>query len=159
MPRVLSAAAAKSILAEDTAETWLCLLTITHPDLQTIRIVNNTEPVARGSTVWQPYPFEASFPDDTDDATPNVSLRIDNVDRDITRQIKALQGPRPQVRLEAVLASQPSVVEMGPFNFSVLQVDFDIMELAVQLGYQEDFLNQGVPAQTYTPSNSPGLFV
>jgi hypothetical protein len=31
--------------------------------------------------------------------------------------------------------------------------------LAVQIGYQEDFLNQGVPAQTYTPSNSPGLFV
>lgn len=159
MPRVLSAAAARSILAEDTAETWLCLLTITHPDLQTIRIVNNTEPVAWGSAVWQPYPFEASFPDDTDDATPNVSLRIDNVDRDITRKIKELQGQRPQVRLEAVLASQPSVVEMGPFSFSVLQVDFDIMELGVQIGYQEDFLNQGVPAQTYTPSNSPGLFV
>lgn len=159
MPRILSSVAAQSILAEETAEAWLCLLTITHPDLQTIRIVNNTEPVVRGSAVWNPCSFEASFPDDTDDATPNVSLRIDNVDRDITRQIKALQGPRPQVRLEAVLASQPSVVEMGPFTFSVLQVDFDLMELEVQLGYQEDFLNQGVPAQMYTPSTSPGLFV
>ncbi|HID8537156.1 TPA: DUF1833 family protein [Stenotrophomonas maltophilia] len=159
MPRILSPAAARAVVAAETDELLLCLLTITHPDLQTIRIVNNTEPVARGSTVWQPYPFEASFPDDTDDATPNVSLRIDNVDRDITRQIKALQGPRPQVRLEAVLASQPGTVEMGPFNFTVLQVDFDIMELSVQIGYQEDFLNQGVPAQTYTPSNSPGLFV
>ncbi|HGM6772862.1 TPA: DUF1833 family protein [Stenotrophomonas maltophilia] len=159
MPRVLSPVAAQSILAQETEELWLCLLTITHPDLETIRIVNNTEPVSRGGTTWNPCSFEASFPDDTDDATPNVALRIDNVDREITRQIKALQGPRPQVRLEAVLASQPSVVEMGPFNFSVLQVDFDLMELEVQIGYQEDFLNQGVPAQTYTPSNSPGLFV
>lgn len=159
MPRVLSPVAAQSILAQETEELWLILLTITHPDLEAIRIVNNTEPVSRGSTTWNPCSFEASFPDDTDDATPNVALRIDNVDREITRQIKALQGPRPQVRLEAVLASQPSVVEMGPFNFSVLQVDFDLMELEVQIGYQEDFLNQGVPAQTYTPSNSPGLFV
>lgn len=159
MPRILSPAAARAVVAAETDELLLCLLTITHPDMETIRIVNNTEPVARGSTVWQPYSFEASFPDDTDDATPNVSLRIDNVDRDITRKIKALQGPRPQVRLEAVLASQPGTVEMGPFNFTVLQVDFDIMELSVQIGYQEDFLNQGVPAQTYTPSNSPGLFV
>lgn len=159
MPRVLSSAAARSILAEDTAEVWLCLLTITHPDMETIRIVNNTEAVTRGSVTFQPYSFEASMPDDTDDAAPNVALRIDNVDRDITRQIKSLQGPRPQVRLEVVLASQPSQVEMGPFNFTALQVDWDLMELGVQIGYQEDFLNQGVPAQTYTPSNSPGLFV
>jgi len=159
MPRVLSSAAARSILAEDTAEVWLCLLTITHPDMEAIRIVNNTEAVTRGSVTFQPYSFEASMPDDTDDAAPNVALRIDNVDRDITRQIKSLQGPRPQVRLEVVLASQPSQVEMGPFNFTALQVDWDLMELGVQIGYQEDFLNQGVPGQTYTPSNSPGLFV
>lgn len=158
MPRILSPTAAKSIVALETDELLVCLLTISHPDMETVRIVNNTEPVVRGSTTWHPYSFEASFPDDTDDATPNVTLRIDNLDLEIIRKVRSLQGPRPQVRLEAVLASQPSVVEMGPYIFSVLQVDFDLMELEVQIGYQEDFLNQGVPAQTYTPSSSPGLF-
>lgn len=156
--RVLSATAAKAILARETDEVFLCLLEITHPDITTIRIANNTEPVIRADGTYNPYPFEAVLPEDSDSASPAVQLRIDNIDRDVTRAIRNLSGV-PKCTLRVVLASNPNVDEVGPFNFSILNIDYDVMTISAQIGYEEDFLNQAVPAQSYIPSNSPGIFV
>lgn len=159
MARVLSANAAKAILARETEEVFLCLLTLEHPDISpTIRLVNNTEPVVRTEGTYQPYPFEAVLPEDTDSGRPQVTIRIDNIDREVTRTLRELSGV-PTCTLRVVLASSPEVTEMGPFEFSVLSAEYDVMLINVTLGYEEDFLNQAIPAQTYTPSNSAGVFV
>lgn len=159
MPRILSPTATRAILARETEEVFLVLLTIEHPDISpTIRIVNNTEPVTRSDGEYQPYPFEAVLPDDTDNARPQVSLRVDNVDRSVTRKLRDLTGV-PKCTLRVILASDPETTEMGPFDFSVLSAEYDALMISVTLGYEEDFLNQAMPAQTYTPTNSPGIFV
>ncbi|OOW67089.1 hypothetical protein Xmar_07710 [Xanthomonas axonopodis pv. martyniicola] len=157
MPRILSASAAQSILAEDTAEVWLACLTITHAQLEPIRIVNNTETVIRLAGAYRPCSFEAQLPDDTEEADGNVTIEIDNVDRAVARQVRTLNGDPPRCLLEVILAGSPDTVELGPFDFSILQADADVMTLSLQLGHEEEFLNQGVPAQTYTPTNSAGL--
>lgn len=158
MPRLLSPAATASILARETAEVWLAALRITHPDLTAIRLVNNNEPVTRADGVYQPWPFTAVLPDDTSDANQSVRLVIDSIDRSVLRAIRGLRGPRPQAVLEVILASSPDTVEMGPFEFAVLGADYDELQIEASVGYEEDFLNQAVPAQTYTPQNSPGLW-
>lgn len=158
MPRTLSAAAASAILARETAEVFLACLTIEGPGLETLRAVNNTEPVVRASGTFHPYPFEAAVPEDTDSANPQVQLRVDNVDRQVVRALRDYAGV-PRCTLEIILASSPDHVEVGPFRFSLLSVDYDAVVISGTLGYEEDFLNQAVPAQTYTPTNSPGLFV
>ena len=159
MPRPLSTPMARAILAQRTTEVPLACVTITHPTLEPIRIVNNNEPIGRLSGVYRPYPMEPQFPGDGESASPTVQLRIDNVDREVTRLVRNLPAPRPKCTLELVLASSPDLVEMGPFEFAVLGADYDVMVLELTLGYEEDFLNQGVPAQSYTPSNSPALFL
>ena len=60
--------------------------------------------------------------------------------------------------IEVFTAQTPDVVERGPFAFSVLGSELDVMTIRLSLGYEEDFLNQAVPAQSYTPSNSSGLW-
>lgn len=157
MPRALTPAAARSILARETPEVWLAYLTISGPGLDTIRIVHNTESITRNGQVFQPYPFEVLLPDDTDNASPQVQLRVDNVDRQVTRVLREYTGI-PKVTLEIGIASAPDHTEVGPFDFSLLDVSWDAMTIGGTLGYEEDFLNQGVPAQTYTPISSPGLF-
>lgn len=156
--RVISATAARAILARETEEVFLCLLEIIHPDITTIRIANNTEAVVRTEGTYNPYPFEAVLPEDSDSASPQVQLRIDNVDRSVTRAIRDLPGV-PKCTLRVVLASNPNVDEVGPFNFSILNVSYDAMAISASIGYEEDFLNQAVPAQSYIPSTSPGIFV
>lgn len=158
MPRVLSASAARAILARETEEVFLVLLEISHPDIETIRVVNNTVEVVRAEGTYLPYPFEAVLPDDTDNASPNVQLRIDNCSREVTRVLRELSGV-PACTLRVVLASDPDHDEVGPFAFSLLNVEYDAFVITAAIGYEEDFLNQSVPAQKYLPSNSPGIYV
>lgn len=155
--RTLSPAAAKAILSAETPEVFLACLTITHPSISPIRIVNNTETVVRAAGEFVPYPFQSQLPTDNEEAPGTVAITIDNIDRDIARLIRNLDGI-PQATLEVILASSPDVVEVGPFEFSVLAADIDVMTVQLTAGYVEDFLNQGVPAQSYNPSNSRGLW-
>jgi hypothetical protein len=158
MPRTLSPTAARAILARECEEVFLVLLEIEHPDIDTIRIVNNTEKVVRGVHEYIPYPFEAVLPDDTDNAAPQVQLRIDNCSREVTRALRELAGV-PKCTLRVVLASDPTRDEVGPFAFSLLNIEYDAFTISAAIGYEEDFLNQAVPAQSYLPSTSPGIFV
>lgn len=157
MPRTLSATAAAAILARETAEVLLVCLTITTTDT-TLRAVNNTEELVRTGGTWHPYPFEIDLPEDTDSVGPQVQLRVCNVDRQVVRALKDYDGV-PTVTVEVVLASAPNTVEVGPLEFKLLSADWDALTITASLGYEEDFLNQAVPSQSYTPVNSAGLFV
>jgi hypothetical protein len=158
MPRILSSAAAEAILARETGEVFLAALTISGAGLDTMRIVNNTEAVERAGGTHHPYPFQVQLPEDSDSLANGVTLTIDNCDRQVTRALREYQGV-PTCTLEVILASSPDTVEVGPFEFTVLSAEYDALTISVQLGYEEDFLNQGVPSKSYTPSNSRGLFV
>jgi hypothetical protein len=158
MPRILSPQGARAVLAQQTGEVFLCCLQIYGPGLTTMYLVNNTVSIVRGVTVFQPYPFEAILPDDSENPAPTVTLRIDNVDRQVTEAIRGYTGI-PKCRLDVVLASDPNHVEVGPFDFAITGVEYDAVSITATLGYEEDFLNQQVPAAKYLPSNSAGLFV
>lgn len=158
MPYVLSPTATKSMLARETEEVWLACLTFTHPEIEDIKITNNNETILRVVGEYRPWPFEATLPDDTDEPNQNVAISIENIDREISRTIRRIQGERPKVRIEVVLASSPDTVERGPFDFSVLSAEGDVMTINLSVGQEEDFLNQGFPGQSYNPSNSQGLW-
>ncbi|WP_372382122.1 DUF1833 family protein [Xanthomonas sp. NCPPB 1068] len=155
--RTLSPAATRAILAADTDEVFLQCLTINHPDIETIRIVHNTDAVMRAVGQYVPYPFTADLPEDSEEAPSSITISIDNIDREVARLIRNLSGI-PTCTLEVVMASSPDVVEIGPFDFSILGSDIDVMTVSLTAGYIENYANQGVPAQTYTPSNSRGLW-
>lgn len=155
MPRILTTAQAMAILAQDTAEVFLpCLKIIAGEEF---RIVNNTESIEKYDGTYEPYPFEPSFPNDSDESRNQVSVRISNIDRKVTEMLKSFNGI-PSVTLELVTASQPNNPILGPCDFSVVSAEANITEITLNLGHEEDFLNQKVPAQSYIPSTSQGLF-
>lgn len=156
MPRELTPAQARAILAKDTAEVFLPCLKIEAGE--TFRIVNNTEVLAKADGEYQPYPFEPQFPDDSDEKGGSVSVRIDNVERDVTRLLRDASGV-PTAVLELVTASEPDKPILGPCEFSVLSAEADVMQITLQLGHEEDYNNQRVPAQNYSPTNSQGLYL
>lgn len=159
MSRTVSANALKAMFARETDEVFLATMRISHASFATIRIVNNTEPVVRSDGTYQPFPFFMSLPDDTDDQVPQVEVKFDNIDGTITDAIRTISGDKPKCSFDIVLASSPDVIEAGPFNFSILEATYDSATISCTLGFEEDVLNQSCPQGTYTPSNSPGLFV
>ncbi|TPG50672.1 DUF1833 domain-containing protein [Rhodanobacter glycinis] len=156
--RVVSVNALRAMLAQETAEVFLCCITITHPAIVTQRLVNNPQALVRSAGTYTPCPMQMTLPAQRSDQIPQVNLVIDNVDRTVLEQIRTVAGI-PQVTMEVVLASSPDVVEAGPFDFSLLVAAYDVMVLTGTIGYADDVLNQKVPAMEYTPTNSPGLFL
>lgn len=155
--RTLSLAGRQVVFAQETDQAALCLLTVTATGLMTpLRFVNNqVDVVSRGQT-YLAVAFMIALPDERDDSPPRVTISVDNVDRALVAALRAMVSP-PQVALEVVFSGDPDTVEAGPFNFALRNVDYTADLISGELFF-EDFLNEGFPADSFTPSTAPGLF-
>jgi len=158
MPAPQTPASARAILARETDEVFLDCLVISGPGLGPHRFVLNNEPLERAEGTFLPFSFSVDEPEDSDQLNPTMTIRIDNVDREIIRQLKEYPDI-PVTRFETVLASAPDTVVHGPFEFSVRSAEADQLWVTIECGHEEDFLNQGFPKDSYGPINSPGLYV
>lgn len=158
MPRTFSPAMAEACLSERTDEVLVGCATIRGEGLETKRICTDTLPLDRAAGQFQPWPFEIVLPEDTKGAQGAPTMRVCNVDREVSREIREYGGV-PEVEIDVVLASQPDTVEMGPFVNMVAKAGGDESVIELTLGSEEDPLNQQVPGGRYQPSNSQGLFV
>lgn len=155
MSRALSSTALASAFAQETDQVWLLLLTVTHPQLTTIRLVNNTvDIVSRGQT-FIAFPFELELPQDDGESMPSASIRIDNVDQTIVRAFRALSTP-PLVLIEAVLASSTDTVELSLEGLTFKSLTYDAATITAQLGF-EPILVEPI-AVSMTPTRFPGIF-
>lgn len=158
MPRVLSAPAVRAILAQETAEVFVILLTIEHPTFAAaVRVCSDSVNTNSRGSVFQPFPFEVVTPGEDDSAPPRVTLRIDNVDRRIVQEVRRVSGEPMTVTVEVVLASSPDTVEAGPFEFSLRDVTYSALVVEGSLAF-DDILNEPFPGVDFTPSVSPALF-
>jgi len=157
MPRPLAIASVRSLTAAETAEVWVMLLTIAAPGLSPpIRVVNDLSPLTSRGQEFLAFPFEVDLPGDDADSVQRVTLRIDNVDRQIVLALRALTEP-PTVTLEVVRRGAPDVVEAGPFELTLADAGYDALTVEAELVF-EDVLNAPFPANAYTPADYPGLF-
>ena len=157
MSRTLSVAAHQAVNAQETGEVFLLLLTLDHADLAApIRVVNNMVNVTSRGEVYFAYPFEIALPDEDPESLARVTLRIDNVDREIVKSLRTIQAPLA-VALEVVMASSPGVVEAGPFEMTLVAAEYDALTVTGELAF-EDVLNEPFPGHSYVPSEYPGLF-
>jgi hypothetical protein len=156
--RSISATAKRAIFAGQTGEVFVCLLTLSHPSLDVpIRVCNDAVSVTSNAVEFIPYPFQLVLPDEDDGVAPQVTLEIDNVDRQIVAAVRRANGEPISVELSIVLASQPDIVEAGPFSFKLRSVNYDKSVVSGTLQF-EDLLNEPMPGDTMTPSRFPGLF-
>jgi hypothetical protein len=148
------------MLAQETGEVFLVCLTLSHPSLSApYLLVNDQAALVRTAGTFQPFAFDISLPNEQDDALPQVTMTIDNIDTEILVAIRNLGGQRPTVMMEVVLASSPNTVEVGPFNFNILSINYTDATIQGTIGFEDDLLNTAFPADSYTPTNSKGLFV
>jgi hypothetical protein len=157
--RNVSPTALKAMLAQETGEVFLICLTMSHPSLnEPYLLVNDQVPLIRAAGTFQPFAFDVSLPNEQYDSLPQVTMTIDNIDTRILQAIRNLTGERPSVKMEVVLASSPNRVEVGPFSFNILSINYSDATIQGTIGFEDDLLNTAFPADSYTPTNSKGLF-
>jgi Domain of unknown function (DUF1833) len=162
VPRVVSADALKSALAQNTDEVWVCLLEINHASLsEPIFLcndnVNTSSTVATGSAkTFIAFPFEATLPAEEAEQEPRVRLTVSNVDLRLVTLIRSITGG-PTVRLWLVLAGSPNVAEYGPVKLRANSVTINADVVQMDLGV-DAYTGEPIPWASFTPEYFPGLF-
>lgn len=170
-------AIAEAYASADVNEVPLDTLELRHPyfvddnnNPTAIRIVRSYQnyaltlepnaPVNGGQTVtFIGCAFDFQLPEQSDQATPELQISIDNVDRSMARYIE-LAAPSLvpiEVTYRPYLESDTSAPQMDPpFNFVLSKVVVDVFKISGTAS-TSDVTNWGFPNRIYMPQEFPGL--
>lgn len=157
MSRSISVTAKAASAAAQTSEVWLMRLKIEEATLaEPITVICDKVNYTIGGVLYTAFPFRTTLPPEYEDRPPRIRLEIDNVDRTIVQAIRTMTSP-PTITLDVVLASAPTVVEAGPYVFTLLSVDYDALVVSGELG-NENVLELQSPDGRYWPNDYSGMF-
>lgn len=155
--RTVSTNAREAMNASQTGEIFLVTLDIDHPDLaQPLRVVNNNEAIISNGETYLATAFSFVLPAQEDGKISNSTLSIDNVDRNIVEIIRTITS-FPTVVANVLLASDPDVIEAGPFDFQLRNVNYDRNTVSGELIY-ESYMRDNCGTVKYKNTLFPGLF-
>lgn len=156
MSRTISNAAMAAMFGNETNEVFLVIAEITHADMTTVRIVNNTEDIISNGDTYVAFPFEIIFPNEDAKKLSRSTMRLCNVNQEIIAEIFDLDSPAA-IDVSVIMASDPDTIEAGPFSYLIRDISFDAILLTAQLAY-EDVLNELIPGHTMNPSTFGAVF-
>jgi len=152
-----SAAVTAALLAQETDEGFVTLLTFTHAQWgQPYRFCNHRDGFTSRGDSYLYFPYSLPFMQMDPDRPPSVQLSISNIDRRIVEAVRTVSTP-PTVTFEVVTVSEPDTVEYGPMAYTMGSPDGDLFTVTSELGF-EDILNAAANKGTFRPSSNPGLF-
>lgn len=158
MARKLSPLAISSALAQQTGSAWLFLVEIMHPDIpESIKWVNNTEPIISNGQEYEPYPFTLELAIDDEANLPEVRMLLDNVERALIALSRASEIA-PEFIIRLVLSDTPDVVEIEVVGLTLLDISYDAFQMTGTL-YADDLLNTRYPKDVVSiAAGYQGLF-
>jgi hypothetical protein len=154
--------------AQETAEVYVLLAEISHPDLaapiylstdnaDSFTVEGETvRGTTSGGTNYIYVPMRITWPDDSEETITAAKIEIDNVSSELLDEIRALEK-RPTVVFKVVLASSPDVIEATTGNLQLQDVNADILTVTANLT-RRNFFGEPYPGGSFTPSNFPGIF-
>ena len=163
MSRNLSNVALEALFNQETAESFVPLVLLNHPNMtEPFRVAGSrtdviTNDVLGFNQTYYAYPFSIQLPDEKEDRPPEVSIIIDNIDKRLVDFLRTPTQGSPTVTLTVVLESSPTTIEAGPFEFTLRSVGWDRLTIRGVLSY-EQILDEPYPAGTFNPAEFPGLF-
>lgn len=155
---MLTPAALREALAQHSGEGFIYLLTISHPDIATLRVALNNEDVTSRGEIYMAGVFRPQLATNNGEELPTAEVAIDNVDRRIAPAVVSLAGrTKPFVTLDVVTLSDPNTVEIGPLNFRLTRSTISLLKVVGSLQY-ENVLSESFPSGEFTPAAFRGLF-
>lgn len=159
MARSLPLTIVNAVMAESTSQSFHVLLTASHSDFPTIRVVNNTEPIVSGINLFSPFPFSVILPPDSEDLNIVAKVIVYDAEREIIDNLRFSLGKRERIslRLDVIASGSPNDILQSVSNLSVVNVQYTAG--ALELEAQADTLiTEGYPRDTFSPGNFPGIF-
>lgn len=159
MPRNLTPAAQRSVLARETSELWVILLTLYDPGWAVpIRRALHRLPFYSRGGLFSPSLFRPKPPDQIEGESPAWAVEMDNTDETVLSELKRFNR-RPYIWLEEVMASDPDTVQTttGVLRHRVQSYQNVGGVITMHIG-RENLQREGFPRGRITPSGFPGGF-
>lgn len=157
----MDSATIKQFFRLEIDDAVLLLVTITHPTIEPVRVVNNSpaedgsgDIVSRGET-YQAFPFMPELPNNVDEQ-PRARITIANVDRRISESLEHLDSS-PLIAFEIVTASNPDNVLLRFPRFELVNVTWDAVQVQGDLT-QASYASEPYGYIRAIPSLFPALF-
>lgn len=156
MSRGLSSATKADLYAPNCSGVYLVLLTITHPDITTIRLVNDRQSLVSGGDTYTPLAFTVRLPTDSPDGNASAVLILDNVDQSIVAAARSITTPA-SVTIEVVKQSAPDTIlvtysdlRLTRARISATTIEFDLSA--------DPVVDESYPGLDFTPLSFPAGF-
>lgn len=156
MSRGLSSAAKADLYSPNGSGVYLVLLTITHPDITTIRLVNDRQGLVSGGDTYTPLAFTARLPPDSAEGNPSAVLILDNVDQSIVAAARSITTPA-SVTIEVVRQSAPDTIlvtysdlRLTGAKITATSIEFDLSA--------DPVVDESYPGLDFTPLSFPAGF-
>lgn len=161
-----------AILAQETEDSDICLITMTHPAWTApVRLSTHAttwlrndeasgEPlygtVSRGDEYLY-VPMQASMPNSADEQPPEGKLVLSNVNRIVSPYLKMVDTSYPRITLEIVNTATPDIVEAAwpELDLSLGTWDASTAEVSVINNIAS---NEPMPWLRFGPAYFPNLF-
>lgn len=149
----LSQTGLQAALAQWTSEVFLECLTIEHPDITDILLVNDRQDLVRTAGTFVAFPFRARLHTRSEERVAEAEVVCDNVDQRIVQNLRGLAAGAT-LTYEVVLHDSPNTVEQGPFEFEIKGFVADARSVSLRISFAMDFLNERFPKDWFAPWNT-----
>lgn len=168
----LSPSVKKTLMAQETDEREICLLTITHPEFDS-PVLLTTDPteylrddedskspiygtVSRGKEFIY-VPITPTLPSSDSENPPTGSFSISNVSQLVAPYLLTINDSYPRVTVEVVMASDPdTVIQIWPeLDLTSTSIDASSAEVQVSLNASNV---EPIPWLRFVPAYFPNLF-
>jgi hypothetical protein len=153
----LSPEATEAVLAPETEQVFLHLLTIEVTSGVVLRFVDNNQNITSRGSEYIAAGFTIILPEQTDNAPRPCRLAIDNTDLSIFQTIKQAVGHDVTVTVCVIMADTPDVYERGPLKYRLRNVRASKETIEGEV-YDFYLIDRKFPKGTYTPEDFEGMF-
>jgi len=156
MARALTTPTLTQLFLQESSDPFLMLVTIQHPSYPTIRLVNNNADISSRGNIYTALAMKIVLPTDDGESIPKMQIALDNVPIELIDEFRSTTTPA-NVTIEAILASIPDVVEISITDLALTAIQYDQRKISGTLTLN-DFFNQRIPGELYSPQYYPGMF-
>jgi len=156
MPRTLTTNTLTQFFFQESSDPFLLLITISHPQFATIRLVNNNEDIISRGNTFTALAMKITLQTNDGESIPQIQIVLDNVPIELMDEFRSTTTPA-NVIVEAVLKSLPDVVEISIGDLLLSKISYTNKQITATL-VLNDLFNQRIPGELYSPQYYPGMF-
>jgi hypothetical protein len=143
------------LFAQDSADPFLSLVTVSGPGFE-YRLVNNTKDIVSNGMVYTAFPMKIRLSPDDGESARDFQIEFDNASLLLIRAFRAITEPA-DCQIDMVLASMPDVIQMTHQDLKIQSIVYDKQKVIAKI-ILDNFLTVAMTSERYTPSTYPGMF-